>query len=676
MKRIAFFISFAALQIALAAQDTITFTWKGSASAKYIQVTATENEPFTVNWGDVSAIDTLIGTGAFQIISHAYADTNNYEVRIIGTANCLLTAFVCIYNQLMDLNLHGNTNMQFLSCQENQLTALNASGCEALVFLRCNNNRLASLDLQASTELQELWCWDNQLMALDLSKNTKLKNLYCASNRLVSLNLNANTALYELGCSDNQLTSLNLNTNTILDFIDCSNNRLTSLDLRANSALEFFYCNNNRLTALDLSTNTVLKELECATNQLTHLDLRTNTALWKTLDCAKNRLTHLDLAANTLLKWLDCSDNQLTELNLTLNTALESLRCSGNPLTNLNLNANTMLWLLECNNNQLTTLNLTANPLLRNLECSNNQLSHLDLSTNTALLYLKCLDNHLQLSDLYNASQKISLPQTKYLGTQLLLPQVIMVGDTIDFSLQKEFGDTATIFTILRRGGYPAYPTDYTITDGVIIFHRTDNYKVIMTNSAIVSHPNYPAQVAAEFTVTTVGTTLSDLSVSEGALTPAFNSTVLNYTVNVDYNTASIIITATPTDPNATISGDTGLQQLAVGATIFYIIVTAADGASELYYTVTENRANEVGIVETHCNASIPKIYPNPTNGTLHVTGYALQENTIIEIYDIYGKNLSPLTFYLSPNQIDISHLANGMYFLKIDNKMYKIVKQ
>jgi hypothetical protein len=94
-------------------------------------------------------------------------------------------------------------------------------------------------------------------------------------------------------------------------------------------------------------------------------------------------------------------------------------------------------------------------------------------------------------------------------------------------------------------------------------------------------------------------------------------------------------------------------------------------------------------------------VYPNPTTGTLHVTRYALQENTVIEIHDIYGRNVftspnpskggeqaaneaginlhtvsSPPSEKLGEVIIDISHLANGMYFLKIDGKVYKVMKE
>jgi len=47
-----------------------------------------------------------------------------------------------------------------------------------------------------------------------------------------------------------------------------------------------------------------------------------------------------------------------------------------------------------------------------------------------------------------------------------------------------------------------------------------------------------------------------------------------------------------------------------------------------------------------------------------------------VEIYDIYGKNLTPLTSHSSPLILDVSHLTNGLYFLKIDGKVFKVVKQ
>ena len=90
-------------------------------------------------------------------------------------------------------------------------------------------------------------------------------------------------------------------------------------------------------------------------------------------------------------------------------------------------------------------------------------------------------------------------------------------------------------------------------------------------------------------------------------------------------------------------------------------------------------------------------IFPNPTNGMLQVTSYELQVEKI-EIFDIYGRK-APLNPPKGGKQlpcgqkppsfggdgggsivIDISHLSNGMYFIKIQTNegviIRKIVKE
>ncbi|MCL2131767.1 MAG: T9SS type A sorting domain-containing protein, partial [Lentimicrobiaceae bacterium] len=78
---------------------------------------------------------------------------------------------------------------------------------------------------------------------------------------------------------------------------------------------------------------------------------------------------------------------------------------------------------------------------------------------------------------------------------------------------------------------------------------------------------------------------------------------------------------------------------------------------------------------------NIPKLYPNPTTGKLSVFSYQLSEmGGEVEVFDVMGRKLlshTPLTSHSSPLiEIDISHLANGLYFLKIDGKVFKVVKQ
>ena len=84
------------------------------------------------------------------------------------------------------------------------------------------------------------------------------------------------------------------------------------------------------------------------------------------------------------------------------------------------------------------------------------------------------------------------------------------------------------------------------------------------------------------------------------------------------------------------------------------------------------NEAVETGKINVH---------PNPTNGQLRIgVGRDMinHVSTEIEIFDVAGCNVG--TYRIRPENtetvIDISHLAMGMYFLKIDGKMVKVVKQ
>ncbi|MCL2130867.1 MAG: S8 family serine peptidase [Lentimicrobiaceae bacterium] len=76
-------------------------------------------------------------------------------------------------------------------------------------------------------------------------------------------------------------------------------------------------------------------------------------------------------------------------------------------------------------------------------------------------------------------------------------------------------------------------------------------------------------------------------------------------------------------------------------------------------------------------------VKPNPTTGKLHITCAETLHATSVQIFDVVGKQYNVGAKNVLPNEeieIDISHLANGMYFLKIqtDNGtvMKKVVKQ
>ena len=85
-----------------------------------------------------------------------------------------------------------------------------------------------------------------------------------------------------------------------------------------------------------------------------------------------------------------------------------------------------------------------------------------------------------------------------------------------------------------------------------------------------------------------------------------------------------------------------------------------------------------VGINNYEPQTTNYEVYPNPTTGKLSVVGSQFSETDAkVEIYDVVGCLLqSKIVNLQSKIEIDISHLAAGLYFLKVGNKVIKIVKE
>ena len=86
---------------------------------------------------------------------------------------------------------------------------------------------------------------------------------------------------------------------------------------------------------------------------------------------------------------------------------------------------------------------------------------------------------------------------------------------------------------------------------------------------------------------------------------------------------------------------------------------------------------NSVGIEQLRIKNYELRIYPNPTTGVIYVAmGQAPLSNNIVEIYDMTGRSVGANLCVHPDGTINISHLPNGLYILKIDNQTFKIVKQ
>ncbi len=121
---------------------------------------------------------------------------------------------------------------------------------------------------------------------------------------------------------------------------------------------------------------------------------------------------------------------------------------------------------------------------------------------------------------------------------------------------------------------------------------------------------------------------LASLVISEGILSPAFDSATTNYTVSVQRNTESLTVTPTLTGTTATltvngvpVSSGTPSQivPLVIGTNTLLIVVTEQDNSTATYTIVVQREASST-LVATYMTAtSIPV-----TDANYSATGYAL----------------------------------------------------
>ena len=67
-------------------------------------------------------------------------------------------------------------------------------------------------------------------------------------------------------------------------------------------------------------------------------------------------------------------------------------------------------------------------------------------------------------------------------------------------------------------------------------------------------------------------------------------------------------------------------------------------------------------------------LYPNPANDVVNVqcTMYNIQE---VEVFDVYGKVINTVNVNDNPTRINISGLANGMYFVRVTTDKGAVTK-
>ena len=553
---------------------------------------------------------------------------------------------------------------------------------------------------------------------LNTDHNTQLKFLAFDNDSLTTIDVSKNTQLVELECARNYLTSLDVSHNTKLTFLNCFGNKLTSLDINNNKELNKLYYFNNPFTTATLDdiycslpdrkgkTPGIIRPYSGDSSKNKDIVLATNGsnatsknwkiqdhASWKemtgftgthqcgggsgvnmeryiTFTVKKGAKIEIDFAAdeeNTPVKivsgttdqtitvgvdWVgsmdyvagdatmtvygnvrrvDCNENKgnITALDASHNVPLAYINCDNNSISSLNVSKNTQLSALYCSDNSLATLDVSNNGQLEYLNCYNNKLTQLDLKNNTKLTFLNCGRNTISSLDLSKNTQLSILYCNDNKLTSLSIDRNILL---------KSFGCNNNMLSALDVSKNTQLDILYCYTNRLTKLDVSKNTKL----KRLYCHTNNFTTAALD----DIYCSLPDRKgQTEGQIQPLFNASSADKSKVLATNGNNAIAKGWKIqyfEKNTDITGFTGTHQCGGG--------TGIDEAKGLPALA---------------------VYPNPVKDVLNIATDKPVHS--IRIYNVYGTEVAHA---VDTNSIDVSHLPAGVYMVRADGKVARIIKE
>lgn len=93
------------------------------------------------------------------------------------------------------------------------------------------------------------------------------------------------------------------------------------------------------------------------------------------------------------------------------------------------------------------------------------------------------------------------------------------------------------------------------------------------------------------------------------------------------------------------------------------------------YIEEIHNLPNWTGIGDSprSTSASQLSVYPNPTTDRVTISGH---KGSVAELCDIQGRHIASINIPDTPTTLDLSYITPGIYLLRIDGRVLKVVKQ
>ncbi len=164
-----------------------------------------------------------------------------------------LNLLYCYEANLSTLDVSQNTNLEWLVCHRNNISVLNLSQHPNIFFLSCYDNQISSINITSLLSLSTLWANQNNITNIDISQNNTLGVLDISNNPISNIDVSSNLVLREIKFSNSLIQEIDLSNNSNLCKVEGVNNlNLTYANLK-NGNVEIFNgsCNTTNLSLIN-----------------------------------------------------------------------------------------------------------------------------------------------------------------------------------------------------------------------------------------------------------------------------------------------------------------------------------------------------------------------------------------------------------------------------------------
>lgn len=285
--------------------------------------------------------------------------------------------------------------------------------------------------------------------------------------------------------------------------------------------------------------------------------------------------------------------------------ALQNLRCDNNQLTSLSLTQNTALEELWCYANQLMNLDITQSIALEELWCFSNLLTNIDITQNTLFKNIRCFGNLLTNLDVTQNSLLENLECNNNQLTSLDVTQNTNLEALTCSVNQITSLDVSQNVALTSLGCHINQLTNLDVTENTAL--EVLSCRTNMLTSLNVKNGNNTNIVFFD---------------------SRFNPNLICIEVDDDmYSSANWSLI----DPNST-------------------------------FVNNQDECNALSIDNKEKIQFL--LYPNPTHGDIIISS---SEDSVYQLFTINGAALQSGILVSGNNQLDISQLPSGLYFIRLE---------